>query len=162
MESTPYDVAIIGAGISGIAAAKFYLDIHPKCKLIVLEKDASVGGVWNQSRVFDTFYTQSPLGTWEYSDMPMPQPPEQDIFNGVFKAKYTSHYLDDYIDRHLYAGQTMRQRISFNFHVQHVNKDNAEWTISGKDASGEVVLHSSKLIIASGLTSVPNMPFLPG
>ena len=72
MESTPYDVAIIGAGISGIAAAKFYWDIHPKCKLIVLEKDASVGGVWNQSRVFDTFYTQSPLVTWEYSDTPMP------------------------------------------------------------------------------------------
>ncbi|KAL9634615.1 MAG: hypothetical protein Q9204_002925 [Flavoplaca sp. TL-2023a] len=162
MESTRYDVAIIGAGISGIAAAKFYLDIHPKCKLIILEKDASVGGVWNQSRVFDTFYTQSPLGTWEYSDMPMPQPPEQDIFNGVFKAKYTSHYLDDYIDRHHYAGQTMRQRISFNFHVQNVNKDNGEWTISGKDARGEVVLQSSKLIVASGLTSVPNMPFLPG
>ncbi|KAL8888712.1 MAG: hypothetical protein Q9215_003896 [Flavoplaca cf. flavocitrina] len=162
MDSTRYDVAIIGAGISGIAAAKFYLDIHPKCNLIILEKDASVGGVWNQSRVFDTFYTQSPLGTWEYSDMPMPQPPEQDIFNGVFKAKYTSHYLNDYVDRHLYAGQTMRQRISFNFQVQHVKKDNAEWTISGKDARGEVVLQSSKLIVASGLTSVPNMPFLPG
>ncbi|KAL9036640.1 MAG: hypothetical protein Q9180_004182 [Flavoplaca navasiana] len=162
MESTRYDVAVIGAGICGIAAAKFYLDIHPNCKLIILEKDASVGGVWNQSRVFDTFYTQSPLGTWEYSDMPMPQPPEQDVFNGVFKAKYTSQYLDDYIDRHLYAGQTIRQRISFNFHVQHVEKDNGEWIICGKDARREVVLQSSKLIVASGLTSVPNMPFLPG
>ncbi|KAL8779505.1 MAG: hypothetical protein Q9213_006917 [Squamulea squamosa] len=162
MESPRFDVAVVGAGICGIAAAKFYLDIHPNCKLILLENDASVGGVWNQSRVFDTFYTQSPFGTWEYSDMPMPQPPEEDMFNGVFKAKYTSQYLEDYIDRHMYMGQTIRQRIKFNFGVQRITKGNGGWIISGRDPSGQAVLQSSKLIIASGLTSVPNMPNLPG
>ena len=34
-----YDLLVVGAGISGIAAAKFYLDIHPKCKLAILERD---------------------------------------------------------------------------------------------------------------------------
>ncbi|KAI4267707.1 MAG: hypothetical protein L6R38_008133 [Xanthoria sp. 2 TBL-2021] len=162
MASSHFDVAVVGAGICGIAAAKFYLDIHPNCKLILLEKDASVGGVWNQSRVFDTFYTQSPFGTWEYSDMSMPQPPEEDMFNGVFKAKYTSQYLEDYIDRRVYAGQTIRQRTRFNFHVQHITKESGEWAVSGRDATGKVVIQSAKLIIASGLTSVPNMPRLPG
>ncbi|KAL8674406.1 MAG: hypothetical protein Q9168_001198 [Polycauliona sp. 1 TL-2023] len=162
MESSQVDLVVLGAGICGIAAAKFYLDIHPHCRLILLEKDASVGGVWNQSRVFDTFYTQSPFGTWEYSDMPMPKPPEQDMFNGVFKAKYTSAYLEDYIDRRVYAGQTIRQRINFNFHVQHITKANGEWIVSGTSDSGATVLRSAKLIVASGLTSVPNMPILPG
>ncbi|KAL8769285.1 MAG: hypothetical protein Q9209_004667 [Squamulea sp. 1 TL-2023] len=162
MESLHFDVAVVGAGICGIAAAKFYLDIHPNCKLIILEKDASVGGVWNQSRVFDTFYTQSPFGTWEYSDMPMPQPPGEDMYNGVFKAKYTSQYLEDYIDLHKYMGKTIRQRINFNFEVQRITKCNGQWIVSGRDSSGQFALQSSKLIIASGLTSVPNMPDLPG
>lgn len=160
--SSHVDIVVVGAGICGIAAAKFYLDIHPNCSLVLLEKDSSVGGVWNQSRVFDTFYTQSSFGTWEYSDMPMPQPPEDDMFNGAFKAKYTSHYLESYIDRHVYAGRTIRQRIKFKFDVQHITKNNNNWTISGRDPSGNAVLQSSKLIIASGLTSVPNMPTLPG
>ncbi|KAL8657116.1 MAG: hypothetical protein Q9226_002231 [Calogaya cf. arnoldii] len=164
MEGPRFDVAVIGAGISGIAAAKFYLDIHPNCKLILLEKDASVGGVWNQSRVFDTFYTQSPFGTWEYSDMPMPRPPEEDMFNGVFKAKYTSQYLEEYIDRRVYASKTIRQRIKFKFHVQHITKECGGWAISGSSSPSrqEVVVHSAKLIIASGLTSVPKMPRLSG
>ena len=33
--------------ISGIAAAKFYLDIHPNCRLAILEQDHCLGGVWN-------------------------------------------------------------------------------------------------------------------
>lgn len=37
------------------------------------------------------------------------------------------------------------------------------WIISGRDQSGEHrKLKSPKLIVASGLTSVPNMPSLPG
>ncbi|KAL8689708.1 MAG: hypothetical protein Q9224_004582, partial [Gallowayella concinna] len=161
MESQQFDLAVVGAGISGIAAAKFYLDIHPNCKLVLLEKDTSVGGVWNQSRVFDTFYTQSPFGTWEYSDMSMPQPPKEDMYNGVFKAKYTSRYLESYIDQRVYAGKSIRERITYGFDVQRIMKEDGGWFISGRDATGEHHLKTSRLIIASGLTSVPNMPTLP-
>jgi len=42
-----YEVIIIGAGISGIASARFFLDIHPKCRLIVIERDKTVGGTWS-------------------------------------------------------------------------------------------------------------------
>ncbi|KAI4240093.1 MAG: hypothetical protein L6R40_005332 [Gallowayella cf. fulva] len=94
--------------------------------------------------------------------MPMPPPPEEDVYNGVFKAKYTSHYLESYIDRRAYAGQTIRQRIKFGFDVQSITKESGEWTIFGRDASGEGRLRATKLIIASGLTSIPNMPTLPG
>jgi dimethylaniline monooxygenase (N-oxide forming) len=43
----PYDVIIIGAGISGIVTARFFLDIHPNCRLAVIERDGAVGGTWN-------------------------------------------------------------------------------------------------------------------
>ncbi|KAL8748809.1 MAG: hypothetical protein Q9184_007077 [Pyrenodesmia sp. 2 TL-2023] len=163
MELEKVDIAVIGAGISGIAAAKFYLDVHPHCKLVILEKDRSVGGVWNSQRVYDTFYTQSPLGTWEYSDMPMQEPPKEDMYEASFKAKYTSHYLETYIDRCVHAGRTLRERIEYNFKVHKITKVDGEWTISGQDKTGETrMLKSPKLIVASGLTSVPNMPILPG
>ncbi|KAL8838533.1 MAG: hypothetical protein Q9170_002113 [Blastenia crenularia] len=162
MDLEHYDLVVIGAGISGIAAAKFYLDIHPNCKLAILEKDHSVGGVWNSARIFDTFYTQSPLGTWEYSDMSMPKPPEEDIHNGVFKAKHTARYLENYINQRVYAGISLRERISFDFDVQSVTKKADEWTVSGIHSEHVRSLKTPKLIVASGLTSIPNMPRLPG
>lgn len=36
-------------GLCGIAAAKFYLDVHPECRLVMLERDGYIGGVWNAS-----------------------------------------------------------------------------------------------------------------
>ena len=37
-------------GISGLAFARFYLDIHPECRLALLEEDSCVGGVWSSSK----------------------------------------------------------------------------------------------------------------
>lgn len=163
MASEDVDIAVVGAGISGIAAAKFHLDVHPKCRLVILEKDQSVGGVWSSERVYDTFYTQSPFGRWEYSDMPLPEPPKEDMYEACFKAKHTSQYLESYIDRCVHDGKTLRERIRCSFHVKSITKQNGEWTISGEDTNGESTsVKSPKLIVASGLTSVPNMPILPG
>ncbi|KAI4125167.1 MAG: hypothetical protein LQ338_004422 [Usnochroma carphineum] len=163
MKPERFDIAVVGAGISGIAAAKFYLDVHPDCNLVILEKDKSVGGVWNSERVYDTFYTQTPLGIWEYSDMTMPKPPEEDMYEASFKAKYTTRYLDSYVDHCVYAGKTLRARIECGFDVQKMSKEDGEWAISGEDSSGNArTLRAPKVIVASGLTSVPNIPSLPG
>lgn len=43
-------------GISGIYAAKFYLDIHPQCRLMILDRDTCVGGVWNSSKSHVTLF----------------------------------------------------------------------------------------------------------
>jgi hypothetical protein len=37
-------------GIFGLQAARTYLDIHPEAKIIVLEKEDHVGGVWSKCR----------------------------------------------------------------------------------------------------------------
>ena len=47
----PISANSIRLGISGIYAAKFYLDIHPECRLAILDKDQYVGGTWNSSRL---------------------------------------------------------------------------------------------------------------
>lgn len=50
LDAEEFDLVIVGAGTSGIAAAKFYLDIHPRSRVAVLEKDDGPGGVWNSSK----------------------------------------------------------------------------------------------------------------
>ena len=43
-----YDVAIIGAGMYGIQAARTYLEIYPDAKIAILEASASLGGAWSK------------------------------------------------------------------------------------------------------------------
>lgn len=45
-----YDLAVIGAGIYGIQAARTYLGIHPNDRVIVFETSAEVGGVWSSGK----------------------------------------------------------------------------------------------------------------
>jgi oxygen-dependent protoporphyrinogen oxidase len=44
MQSSNYDICIVGAGISGLSAATFLLDRQPECKLLVLEQSSQAGG----------------------------------------------------------------------------------------------------------------------
>ena len=93
----------------------------------------------------------------------MPRPPEEDIYYEFFKAKYTTKYLENYVDLQKHAGKTLRDRIKFGFEVTTVRKLDGEWQVSGKEVSGSrQAFQTSKLMIASGLTSVPKMPDLPG
>jgi dimethylaniline monooxygenase (N-oxide forming) len=103
------------------------------------------------------------VGQAEYSDIRMARPPEDDIYYEFFKAKHTTQYLEDYVDRHNFAGQSLRQRIRFCFTVRTIRKLDGVWVVSGEDKSeGSSTFHARKIIIASGLTSEPNMPDLPG
>ena len=157
-----YELAVVGAGLSGIAAAKFYLDIHPECRLVMLEQDSCIGGVWSRNRLYDNFWTQWTVGTAAYPDKPMDQPPEEDTFYDFFRAKYTTGYLEKYVDEHAFAGQSMRDKIRFSFKVHKIEKQEEKWTVFGKDSSGETTVSAPKLIVASGVTSSPNMPDLLG
>ena len=46
-----FDLCVIGAGTSGIASARFYLDVHPNAKVVLLERDHTVGGVWSTGMI---------------------------------------------------------------------------------------------------------------
>lgn len=41
---------VVDIGLSGIAFARFYLDTHPECRLMIFEKDGCIGGVWSAGR----------------------------------------------------------------------------------------------------------------
>ena len=94
----------------------------------------------------------------------MPRPPEEDLYYDFFKAKYTTQYLENYSTVHSHNGQTLRNRIKFGTEVKSVKKSNGKWAVSTEsvDTSTSHVLYASKLMVASGLTSEPYMPPLPG
>lgn len=41
------DLVVIG-GTSGVAAARFYLEIQPEAQVTIIERDGAVGGVWGK------------------------------------------------------------------------------------------------------------------
>jgi len=96
-----------------------------------------------------------------FSDCPIQNPDPDDVYFDFFPAKYVTKYLEDYVDSHIYAGKSLRERIRFNAAVQSVwqNRDTGLWIASADKLS---VLSTSKLMICAGLTSIPNMPSLPG
>ena len=139
------------------------MEVHPDCRLTLLEKDTCLGGVWNSRRAYEGFWTQWTVGTAEFSDIPMPRPPEGDTYYDFFKAKYTTQYLEDYVDKRTFAGRTLRERIQFGSQVHSVVKVDGKWVVLTRDKTGDTyTFHATKLIVASGLTSRQYVPNLPG
>jgi cation diffusion facilitator CzcD-associated flavoprotein CzcO len=114
-------------------------------------------------RSYTEFWTQWTVGLAEYSDMPMERPPEKDCRSDCFKAKYTTQYLEKYVDKMQHRGRSLRERIQFGIQVRSIEKVNEKWELSCTDASNSTLVFSTtKLMIANGENSLPNMPDLPG
>ena len=84
--------------------------------------------------------------------MKMSPPPKEDTFYNFFKAKYTTRYLENYVDEHVYDGKTLRDRMVLEFAVQTVKKEGALWVIRGD----QLVYRAPKLIVATGITLSAN------
>lgn len=102
----------------------------------------------------------------EYSDVALQLPPGEETYHDTFQAKNVTAYLQTYVDNHTYAGQSIADRMLFNFKVQSLTKDEGEeaWTIRGVDQKSLNVktFLAAKVMVASGVTSEPNLPDLPG
>ena len=97
-----------------------------------------------------------------FSDIPLVLPPEAKTHHDIFESKYVTKYLDDYVDDHVYQGRSIRDRIVFGFKIADAEKRSGVWTVSGTRNGNETVrLISSRLVVATGHTSIPSMPILP-
>lgn len=115
-------------------------------------------------RIYPSFWTQTPVKMAEFSDRPMKPPPEEDQYYGFFPGKYTTAYLESYVDDHIYASQSIRDRILFNSSVDRVLRDpepegGVQWTII---YNTNQKIRTSRLIDATGMTSQPSIPNIPG
>ncbi|KAL2353264.1 putative dimethylaniline monooxygenase [Cryomyces antarcticus] len=146
-------------GIYGIAAARTYLELHPLARLVILESEEVIGGTWSSDRVYDDFWTQTPLGMAEFSDSPLVLPRDQKTYHGFFPASYISDYLEKYLDSHHFNGQSLRDRVLFSKNVDCVTKVSDTWIITCEHTP--MPFKARSLIVASGMTSEPHHPILP-
>jgi cation diffusion facilitator CzcD-associated flavoprotein CzcO len=86
-------VAVIGGGVSGLAAAKAF-DARGH-RVLGFERSHDLGGVWEPSRSYPDVQTQSPKDLYRYTDLPMPEDyPEWP------KGPQVHAYMHDYTRKH--------------------------------------------------------------
>lgn len=155
-------VIIIGAGWTGLAAAKTYIQIQPDILLTVIDEDSSVGGVWSASRVYPGLIADSTAAIFDYSDLPM------DVELGLDKwadlpAEQVHEYLERYVDKF-----DLRSRCMLNTKVTRIQRNEPNeipttWQIEIETKNTDKgttkgSLMCDKLIIATGIDSTPNFP----
>jgi dimethylaniline monooxygenase (N-oxide forming) len=95
-----------------------------------------------------------------FSDVVLERPKDTPVSHDTFKAKYINQYLEDYVDSHVYNGKSIRDRIRLNSEVSSVEKLSNGWLLQVGGGTPQI-LRCTKLAVASGLTSLPNMPDFP-
>lgn len=86
-------VAVIGGGVSGLAAAKAFDERGHR--VTGFERSHDIGGVWEPSRSYPDVQTQSPKDLYRYTDLAMP-----DDYPEWPKGPQVHAYLHAYADRH--------------------------------------------------------------
>src|SRR5258706_4371647 len=152
-------VAVIGAGVSGLAAAKCLLDegLEP----VVFEQKSEIGGLWNYheelpdggSVMYRSLRTNTSKQTLAFSDFPLPEnlpdfPHHTDVLR--YLQKYVAHF-------------GLQQYIQLNTVVESVEPtDQWEWTV--RTRTGEITTTETfaSVIVCSGRDRYPALPNISG
>ncbi|OJJ54431.1 hypothetical protein ASPSYDRAFT_1160899 [Aspergillus sydowii CBS 593.65] len=152
------DLVVVGAGWFGLSAAKHYIQLHPNERTVVLESASTCGGTWGADRLYPGLKSNNMVGSYEYPDFPMSEE--------VYGVKPDTHipaatmhrYLTDYAHHFGVFG-----RVQFNTTVNTVEPGSDDgWTLTIDSGFGPSTLHTKRLVLATGLTSLPNMPSYTG
>ncbi|KAI0169555.1 FAD/NAD(P)-binding domain-containing protein [Hypoxylon sp. FL1284] len=149
-EKVEVDVAIIGAGWYGLVSARTFLRLRPEAKVLIIDSDNTVGGVWSKDRLYPNLVAQVRLGLFNYSDTPMPPNggnPKDPRVTGEMIHEYLHKYAKDH---------DLLRRIRFNTFVTDAKQSAKGWRLSLRDSDD--VIEAEKLLVATGVTSIPYMP----
>ncbi len=148
-------ICIIGAGISGLVAAKTF--IEEGYKVTVFEKQKGLGGVWEKSRTYIGLTTQNPRDTYAFSDYPMPSSyPEWPT------AEQVRDYLESYTQNF-----GILEKIRFQTEVIQVERKTdiqSGWvvTVNSQDDNRPKQYEFDFVLVCNGLFNIPKVPVLPG
>lgn len=141
-------------------AAKTYLQVCPNARLLIVDGDSSIGGTWSKERLYPHLVAEAHHGLFEFSDLPMRR---DGIFpDGRIPSASVHAYLSEYATKF-----DLNDRIRLNTWIEGIQHDptasgtdgSPRWKLTVADSSE---LHTRKIIMATGLTSEPCMPSLPG
>ncbi|KAK3396898.1 hypothetical protein B0T20DRAFT_244966 [Sordaria brevicollis] len=155
------DILIIGAGPSGLCAAKTFLQHDPNTNIVIIDGHSTVGGVWSKERLYPTLRTNNMYPTMDFSDFPM-----EDVGIGRPGHHITGEEMHTYLTAYAQHFDLMK-RIRLNTRALRVqqtpSKDGWEVDVqSGDDPNKTTILDTKKLVMATGILGVPNMPSFKG
>jgi len=149
---TDFDVAIIGAGLSGITAVQRFTSMGLRVR--VYESASDVGGVWHWNR-YPGARVDSETHTYAFafSDELVDDWDWQELFGGQPELEqYFQHVVDRF---------DLRKHMQFNTKVTaaRYEPDGSRWMIE-TDVGDRV--SARFLVVASGTLSTPQLPDYPG
>lgn len=155
--------------------AKTYLEAHSDAKVLIVDYAESIGGTWAHERLYPGLKTNNLVGSYEFSDFPL-VPEQYGLEAGQhIPGRVVHHYLQDFCDAY-----GLTSRICLRTKVESATllldggwqlslRENPAAAISAlsgnspdSDPSRSKTLVTSRLVLATGLTSEPFMPNLPG
>ncbi|MGZ2259568.1 flavin-containing monooxygenase [Roseobacter sp. A03A-229] len=146
-------VAVIGGGVSGLAAAKAFDERGHR--VVGFERSHDFGGVWELSRSYPDVQTQSPKDLYCYTDHPMPEDyPEWP------KGPQVHAYLHSYAEKH-----NLHRLFRLNTNVTAMNRraDGAPgWTLTLEAGSHRWAEDFDFVVICTGQFSEKNVISHPG
>jgi hypothetical protein len=150
---SPKQVCVIGAGVSGLAAAKAFAERGHK--VTIVEKSADLGGVWDPSRSYPDVQTQSPKDLYRYTDKAMP-----DSYPEWPKGPQVHAYLADYARSH-----GLEKMMRFKTEVSGMNRradGKAGWTLGLAGPGGATTEDFDFVAVCTGQFTEPQPLTLPG
>jgi len=145
-------IAIIGAGVAGLATAKVLTQAGHEVR--VFDRCPDVGGVWSRTRRYPGVTTQSPKAQYSLSDYPMPKNyPEWP--SGAQVQAYFAGYAAEF---------GLEPVLRLNTEVTAARPvGDGRWTLETRDGAGtESVEGFDRLVVANGVFCEPAVPAYPG
>ena len=146
-----FSICVIGAGGSGLVAAKVLLaDGHD---VVVFEREQQLGGVWAPWRAFPGLTTQTPGAQFEFSDFAFPAglpawPPAADVYA----------YLRAYAERF-----GVSERIRFGSEVVELAPEaDGGWSVVVRCAGQTTRERFDRVVCSSGIFDRPVLPAIDG
>jgi 4-hydroxyacetophenone monooxygenase len=150
--TTPFRVAVIGAGMSGLAAA--YRLQQAGVPYVIFEKNADVGGTWWEN-TYPGCRVDNPNHLYSYSFAQRDDWPQHFSSQPVLRS-YFAWFADEF---------GVRENIRFSTEVLAATWSEAEmrWNVVVRSAAGEEeVVAADAVVSAVGQLNRPSMPDIPG
>ncbi|KKK23537.1 hypothetical protein ARAM_003918 [Aspergillus rambellii] len=170
-------VVVVGAGFHGLIAAKTYLQVtgaYDKAQdgeipddVLIIDSAADLGGTWAKERLYPNLLSQNSYGLYEFSDLPLATAVSNNLDEkeeGEEEQRFIPGWkINQYL--HVWCKKWgLTKRIRLHWKVVRISRlPCKQWMldIAQTAESSETKILCDKLILATGLTSEPNIPDIP-